>query len=277
MSAPVLEEIIIRPIRGPEAISLKEVWRYRNLLWSLVVKDIRVKYDALHLGFMWPLVRPLMIALVVALFKNATSAITGEQFPYLLYVHAGVIFWFFFAETVNEVAGGLQRDAALLMKVYYPRIISPMVSLFSSLFELAIAAIPLVVMMFIYQEHPGMSFWLFPLVLLQLLLFTLGCGLILSYLSMHVRDFSQGVGLILYIGIFVSPVFHNVDILPQSLQQFSQLNPMVGTLNAFRSVLFEKAEFPWQEWGMSCLVTAAILAVGLGLFKRLQHKVVELL
>jgi lipopolysaccharide transport system permease protein len=277
MTETTLEETIIRPIQGAEAIKIREVWRYRNLLYSLAVKDIRVKYDALHLGFMWPLVRPLLITIIVSLFKNATSAETGEKLPYLLFVYAGVLFWFYFAETLIEVAGGLQRDAALLMKVYYPRIISPLVSLFSSLFELGIALLPLVLIMLIYGVGPGLSLLLLPLVFLQLMLFTLGCGLILSYLSLHVRDFQLAVGLVLYIGIFVSPVFHNVDILPPSLTTLSRLNPMLGTLNAVRCTLFDLPGFPWAQWGISCGVTLLILCIGVALFKRLQHKVVEML
>lgn len=277
MSKTALAETIIRPIRGAEALKLREVWQYRGLLSSLVVKDIRVKYDALHLGFMWPLARPLLVAVVVGMFKSATSAETGERLPYLLFVYAGVIFWFYFADTLNEVSVGLERDAALLMKVYYPRIISPLVSLFSSLLDLCIAVIPLLAMMFAFGIGPGASLLLLPFVLIQLMLFTLGCGLILSYLSLHVRDFRPAAGLVLYIGIFVSPVFHNMDILPPWLMPLGRLNPMVGTLDAIRCILFDLPYFPWVQWGTSCAVTAVVLIIGIELFKRLQHKVIEML
>lgn len=277
MSDRTLQETIIRPIHGAEALKLREVWQYRDLLYSLVVKDIRVKYDALHLGFLWPLARPLLMAVVVGMFKNATAADMNERLPYLLYVYAGVLFWFYFAETLNEVAGGLQRDAALLMKVYYPRIISPMVAVFSSLFELSVAVVPLVAVMIYYGVLPGPSLILLPLILAQLMALTLGCGLILSYLSLHVRDFQPAVGLVLYVGIFVSPVFHNVDILPAALAPIGKLNPMVGTLKAVRSAIFELPPFPWVEWGASCLASAVILFIGIELFKRLQHKALEML
>jgi homopolymeric O-antigen transport system permease protein len=276
-TAEDLTEVIIRPIRGAEPIRVREVWSYRSLLFSLVLKDLRLTFDALHLGFMWPLIRPLTMAMVVVLFKNATSAETGEALPYMLFVYSGVVVWFYFAETLNDVASGLQRDSALLMKVYYPRIISPLVSIFSSLFELSIQLFPLIVMMVVYRVGPDWHLLLFPVVLLQLTLFTLGCGLILSYLAMHVRDFERAVSLVLYVGIWVSPVFHSLDILPKTFLPLSSLNPMLGTLGATRSVLFARTPFPWNDWAVSCGATLVVLWVGLTLFKRLQHKIVELL
>ncbi len=276
-AAEDLTEVIIRPIRGAEPIRLREVWDYRSLLFSLVLKDLRLTFDMLHLGFIWPLIRPLTMAMVVVLFKNATAADTGETLPYMVFAYSGIVVWFYFAETLNSVASGLQRDSALLMKVYYPRIISPLVSIFSSLFELGIQLLPLLVMMVVYRVGPGLTFVLFPLVLLQLTLFTLGCGLILSYLAMHVRDFQQATGLVLYVGMWVSPVFHSLDILPDTFLPLSKLNPMLGTLGAMRSVLFDRTAFPWADWGVSCGATLVVLWVGLAMFKRLQHKIVELL
>ena len=236
-----------------------------------------MRFDALHLGFVWPLIRPLTMAMVVVLFKNATAADTGEELPYMVFVYSGIVVWFYFAETLNAVASGLQRDSALLMKVYYPRIISPLVSIFSSLFELGIQLLPLVVMMVVYRVGPDLNLVLFPLVLLQLTLLTLGSGLILSYLAMHVRDFERVIGLVLYVGMWVSPVFHNLDILSTTSLPLSTLNPMVGTLGAMRSGAFARTAFPWADWGVSCGATLVVLWVGLALFKRLQHKIVELL
>jgi lipopolysaccharide transport system permease protein len=275
--SPALPETLIKPVRGPEPIHVAEVWQYRGLLLSMVTRDLRVKFDALHLGFFWPVVRPLMITLIIVFFKNATSAETGEALPYFLFVYAGAVFWFYFAEAVIDVGGGLQRDAALLMKVYYPRIISPLVSLFSTLVELGIQLVPLVMMMIYYRVVPGLTIFLFPLVMLQLLLFTLACGLILSYLGMHVRDFERAVGLVLYVGIFISPVFHDVNILPPQLRGLAELNPMKGTLEAIRAVLFDRTPFPWTSWWISSTITAVTLVLGISLFKRLQHKAVELL
>lgn len=270
-------EIVIRPIRGAEPINLREVWAHRGLLYSLVLKELRLRFDAMHLGFLWPVVRPLLIATVVTMFKNATSADTGQTLPYFLFTYAGVVFWFHFADSVQEIAGGLQRDADLLMKVYYPRIISPLVSACSGLVELSIEMVPLMAMMVYFGVYPGWAVILFPLVLLQLVLFSLGCGLILSYLNVHVRDFERVVGLILYVGIFVSPVFHDVRILPAGLAWIGRINPMDGTLTALRASLAGGSAFPWSDWGVACAITAGTLWAGIALFRRLQHRLVEML
>ncbi len=270
------DTLVIRPVSGAQAVDFGELYRYRGLLRRLVWKEVRVKFDSMHLGLLWPTARPLLMVCIFVLFKNVSQARTGETVPFPLFVYSGIIAWFYFAETLGDVAFAFQRDAGLIAKVYYPRLISPLVSIVSNLYDLAIAAVPLVVMMIYYRIAPGVSVLLLPLVLAQMLILTLGAGLIFATLALRVRDFERFLGLVVYVGLFLSPVYISLDRFTEGKRFWALINPMAGTLSAWRAALFGQA-FPWTWWLQSCVITGILLALGWMMFRRVQAKILELL
>ena len=270
------ETIVIRPVSSGQTVDLGELYRYRGLLRRLVWKEVRVKFDSMYLGFLWPTARPLLMVVIFVLFKNVSKATTGETVPFPLFVYSGIIAWFYFAETLGDVAFAFQRDAGLISKVYYPRMVSPLVSILANLYDLAIAAVPLAAMMIYYRVTPGVSVLLLPLVLVQMLILTLGAGLIFATLALRVRDFERVLGLVVYVGLFLSPVYISLDRFTETKRSWTLVNPMAGTLSAWRATLFGQA-FPWTWWLQSCVITGILLVLGWNMFRRIQAKILELL
>src|ERR1043166_7337250 len=141
------EEIVIRPARELLRIDLREYYRYRHLLASLIWRDIRLQFDQMYLGFVWASIRPLLYVFVFVAFRNLSEANTHVSIPYPLYVYSGLILWYYFVEASMDTAACLKRDAYLLTKVYYPRLITPVVSVVSNLVGFGMACAPLAIMM----------------------------------------------------------------------------------------------------------------------------------
>jgi lipopolysaccharide transport system permease protein len=273
--ARAVEEVVIRPPGAFAHINLLELYRYRGTLWRKAKQRVRIQYDEMLLGLFWAVARPLIMVLVFWAFRGLAKAKMGVSIPYPLYVYSGLVVWFYFTEAAMGVAMSLQRDAALIQKVYYPRLVSPLSYLVAATYNLALAAIPLAAMMCISGEYPGWRILLLPLVLGQLMLMTLGVGLVFSSLILISRDWERSLGFVLYVGFWVSPVIYAVGLIPSAHQIFYLSNPMIGTLLAMRSALFSHFELPWGSWAYSLLFSAVITGLGLLLFQRSERTLAD--
>lgn len=272
---PALPEVVIRPPGTFAAIDLRELWRYRGTLYRKVRQRIRVSYDDMLLGFFWAVARPVIMVLVFTFFRNIADANVGVTIAYPLYLYSGLVTYYFFSEAASRIAGSLRTDSATLKKVYYPRLISPLTFLFSNLYDLCLAIVPLAIMMIIWSEAPGANLLLLPLVIGQLLVLTLGIGLVFSALSLSSRDWDRFLKFALYVGLWASPVIYATGRLPESLLGVYRLNPMVGTLDAVRAVCFGHYPFPTATWLYASAVSVVLLVVGLLLFQRCERTLVD--
>jgi lipopolysaccharide transport system permease protein len=261
-------EVIIRPPGTFVHLDLPELWRYRSTLWSKVKQRVRLQYDDMGLGLFWAVARPLIMVLVFWAFRGLSQARTGVDIPYVLYVYSGLVAWFYFTEASTAVAMSLSRDAGLIQKVYFPRLISPLSHLLGETYNVALAAVPLVVMMVSFGEYPGWSLLLLPLVLAQLMLLVLGVGMAFSSLILTGRDWERVLQFSLYLGLWVSPVIYSVAMIPKRYELVYLANPMSGTLLALRAALFGSVDFPWGPWAHASAFSVALAGLGLLLFQR---------
>ncbi len=268
-------ETIIRPPDQAGWPPVTELWAYRGLLRSLVARQVKLDYRELSLGLFWALARPLTMLAIFTLFKRYSAARTGVSVPYPIYLYSGLIFWFFFTDATTGAANAIQRDVGLIRKIYFPRLISPLISLFSQLVPLAIAALPLVVLMIAFGTPPSWRLILLPLVLLQCALLILGLGGLFSALSLQSKDWQRLLGLCLYVGIFLSPVIYAPAMLPDAVQPLLQLNPMSGTLMAIRACLMEAVPFPLMPWLYALAVSLAMFLIGGFMFQRAESAFVD--
>jgi lipopolysaccharide transport system permease protein len=229
----------------------------------------------MHFGFVWAFTRPVLYVLVFALFRNLSGANTGVDIPYPLYVFSGLIVWYYFLDAVMSSAGALQRDAGLLSKVYFPRIITPLVPIISALANLVLGCIPLAIMMIWFGVYPGWRLILLPVVLIQCLVLVAGVGTLVATLSLNSRDWDRFLQFTLYLGIFVSPVIYAPTMIPKAAQTVYSLNPLVGTLLAFRSTLFDSFEFPLPQFLYSVAVSVILFALGIWTFRRAEMEMVD--
>lgn len=254
----VEKELVIRPPTGFGKFDPAEYYRYRHMLMSLVSRDIKSQFDEMHLGFIWAVIRPLTVAFVFTFFKHFSGTASGLEIPYLLYVYSGLAFWYYFTDATMQTAGSVKKDAAIISKIYFPRLIVPMVPIMSNLVGLGVAMVPLAIMMIFYQTMPSLTILLLPVVVAQCMLFIFGLGTLFAALTINNRDLEQFLSFALYIGLFISPIFFVPDLLPAWARALMFLNPMNGTLSALRACLFDGIAFPVASWmyalGISCLM-----------------------
>jgi lipopolysaccharide transport system permease protein len=256
------KELIIKPPQNIRGLDFTEYYRYRHMLKSLVRRDIKSQFEDMYLGYVWATVRPLSVALVFKLFKSSSGANTHVSVPYVMFVYSGLIFWYYFTDAVMQTAGSVRKDSSIISKLYFPRLITPMVPILSNLIGLGIAAIPLLMMMSWYQILPSYKILLLPAVVMQCMALAFGVGTLFAALTVTNRDLEQFLSFAMYIGLFVSPVFFIPDMLPAWARAFSFFNPMAGTLLAFRACIFTDIVFPTTLWAYSCAFTIFAVTIG---------------
>lgn len=256
------KEIVIRPPRGMSRLDISELFSYRHMLASMVRRNIKTDFEGMYLGVVWAVIRPTTLAIIFGLFRDISGTGANHTIPYMLYVYSGLVLWYYFTDATMQVAGSVKKDAAIIKKVYFPRLITPIVPVLSNLSNLAIATVPLILMMSWYGLWPGMSILLLPLVIIQCMCMVFGIGSLFAAFTIANRDLEQFLSFILYIGLFVSPILFWPDLLPVWAKWFVSVNPMTGTLLALRAVLFDGTAFPVAQWIYSCAFTAFIVLIG---------------
>ncbi|HXH83597.1 MAG TPA: ABC transporter permease [Candidatus Tectomicrobia bacterium] len=268
-------EIVIRPAREAGGLDPGELWRTRHILRALVWRSVRNRFADTYLGVAWLCVRPLLFVLVFVTFKRLSNADPHVEIPYPLYVYSGLILWYYLIESASEAAGAVTVDAALLKKVYYPRIYTPLTPILANLTGLGVALIPLAAMMAWYGVSPGPRLLLLPVVGVQAVSLALGIGALVASLTLGSRDWERALGFLFYLGLFVSPVIYAAEMIPAAFRPVYFFNPFAGTLLAFRSVLFADQPFPVWEWAYAVVFSAVMCAIGLRAFRLAEAELAD--
>ncbi|MGE3267344.1 MAG: ABC transporter permease [Chloroflexota bacterium] len=266
---------VIRPPAPGFGIDFGELWQYRHLFAALVWRNVRVEFDATRLGSLWAVARPLLFTLVFVMFRGFSGANTHVELPYALYVFSGLVLWMYFLDAATSSAGAIRLDSALLTKVYYPRLLTPLVPVVAALVSIGIALVPLIAMMVWFGVRPGWPVLLLPLVLVQVMALAVGVGTIISSISIENRDWERALAFGLSIGLWLSPVIYAPKMIPQPLDALYHLNPMVGILLAFRATLFDGFPLPTWEWASSGVCTVIVLALGIWAFRRTEASLAD--
>jgi homopolymeric O-antigen transport system permease protein len=265
----------IRPVAPGLRVVLAELWQYRHLFVALVWRNVRVEFDASRLGSAWAVARPILFTTVFVLFRGLSGANTHVDLPYALYVFSGLVLWTYFLDAATSSAGAIRLDSALLTKVYYPRLLTPLVPVVASLVSIAIALVPLAAMMIWFGVRPGWLVLLLPVVLIQAAALALGVGTIVSSISIENRDWERALAFMLSIGLWLSPVIYAPGMIPEMFRSLYHVNPMVGLLLAFRAVLFEGFPLPVWDWLYSLGCTMVVVAFGIGAFRRSEARLAD--
>lgn len=265
----------IRPAGPGLAVLFAEFWQFRHLFTALVWRNVRVEFDATRLGSAWAIARPILFTLVFVLFRGFSGANTHVDLPYALYVFSGLVLWMYFLDAATSSAGAIRLDSALLTKVYYPRLLTPLVPVVASLISVVIALVPLVAMMAWFGVRPGWLIVLLPVVLIQAVVLALGVGTLVSAISIENRDWERALAFLLSLGLWLSPVIYAPDMIPAVLRDLYHLNPMVGLLLAFRAVLFDGFPLPIWDWMYSLGCSVFILALGVWAFRRTEANLAD--
>ena len=261
--------IVIRPINGWVPLNLGELWDYRELLYSFIIRDIRIRYKQTALGAAWAVIQPLFMMIVFTLAFGRLAKIPSEGLPYPLFSYAALLPWTLFSEGIARSTNSMITNANIMTKVYYPRLIMPISGILSPLIDFTIAFIILLGMMLYYGFIPTINILFLPAFILLALGTSLGVGLWLSALNVQYRDFQYTVPFLIQLWLFASPVVYPSSLLPEPYRALFGLNPMAGVIEGFRWALLGTAP-PSYLIAISALMVAALLISGALYFRRME-------
>ena len=272
------ETTIIEPGRSARNYR-QDLWKYRELFYVLSWRDLKVRYKQTAIGVLWAFIRPALTLVIFTIVFNRVAGLSAESnMPYALMVLAGLLPWQFFAGAVGESSNSLTQNSALITKVYFPKMIIPASTVVTSLVDFMIAFLLLLPLMFFYGYWPGFRLLFIPILLVPLLSLSLGFGLLLSALNVQFRDFRYVIPFLLQLGLYLSPVGFSSQALPERWQLWYPLNPMVGIIDAFRWAFSTlPLPFPWQSFGITCLLSGGIWLVGWRYFRRREKNFADVI
>ena len=256
-------------MNGWVPIDLKEIWEYRELLQTFVVRDIKVRYKQTALGAAWAVIQPLLMMVVFTLFFGKLAKIPSEGIPYPIFSYAALLPWTLFAEGLTRSTSSMISNAGIMTKVYFPRLILPISGVISPLVDFAIAFVILLGMMLYFGFFPTVNIIWLPAFILLALATSLGVGLWLSALNVQYRDFQYTVPFLIQLWLFASPVVYPSTLLPEPYRMIYGLNPMAGVIEGFRWALLGTSP-PSSLIVVSVVVVIAILISGAFYFRRME-------
>ena len=267
------EQPLVRlaPGKSGSAIRLKDLWAYRELLYFLTWRDVKVRYKQTSLGAAWAVLQPLLTMLVFTLLFGRLAGIQSGDIPYPLFSYAGLLIWTFFANAISNSGNSLVSSANLITKVYFPRMIIPAAAVIAGLVDLAIALIVLVPLMIYYKASVGVGVVMIPLLLALCALLALGVGMWLSALNVKYRDIRYAIPFLIQLWMFASPVIYPASLLPEKWRWILFLNPLTGIIDNFRIALFGGQSFAWKSLGISAVVTIFVLFYSAYSFRRMER------
>lgn len=262
--------IILKPSKGWLGIDFKELWRYRELVFFLTWRDIKVRYKQALLGVSWAILQPLLTMVIFTLIFGVLLGTPSENVPYPLFSLTALLPWQLFANALQRSSVSLVGNANLLTKIYFPRLAIPLSSVFAALVDFGVSFIVLLGVMFYYRYWPGWNIlWLIPMVLLALLT-ALAVGLWLSALNVQYRDVQHMVPFIIQVWMYASPIVYPIETIPEGTWRYLySLNPMVGVIQGFRWVLLGSTP-PDINALISVVVVFIIFISGLLYFRRME-------
>lgn len=266
---------VIEPREGWQLIDLRELWEYRELLWVLSSRDVRVRYRQTLLGAGWAIVRPLLSMVVFSLVFGKLAGIPSDGYPYPIFVYTGLVPWTFFSSAVNASGASLIGSAGLITKVYFPRLLVPLASVGAVLVDLLVSSLVLLAMMAWYHVPLTSAVLATPFLLALLAVTAVAAGVLIAALSVSYRDLQQVVPFLLQLWLYVSPVIYPVSLFPERWRWVLFLNPITGLVEGFRAALLGKpvAVGPIVLSGM---VALALLATAAIVFQRFERRFADL-
>jgi lipopolysaccharide transport system permease protein len=266
----------IRPPHGWQPVNLAELWRYRELLWFLAVRDVMVRYKQTALGVAWAVLQPLFTMIVFSIFFGKLGGLPSDGLPYPLFALCALLPWQLFAYALTQSSNSVVAEQRLITKVYFPRLIVPVSSVLSGLVDFGIAFVLLLGMMAAYQLTGacqlalGVPLLALPLFVLFAVAAALAVGLWLAALNVQYRDFRYTIPFLTQFWMFASPVAYPSSLVPEAWRPLYGLNPMAGVIEGFRWALLGNANPSWGLLAVSAAATAVLLTGGLFYFRRME-------
>ena len=262
---------VIEPKKRWVPIDFKEIKEYRELLYFLTKRDIKVRYKQTVLGGLWAIIQPVFTMVIFTLFFGRLAKIPSDAIPYPIFVYAGLLPWTYFANALSNSGNSLVGSANLITKVYFPRLIVPASASLAGLLDFFIAMLVMGAMMIYYQFIPSFGIFLFPVLVGLTFLCSVGVGLWLSALNVQYRDIRYVIPFLVQIWMFVSPVIYPVSMVDKKYQWLLALNPMGGVIKAYRASLLGHQPIDWSLLSLSTAIILLLFISGLYYFRSMER------
>ena len=263
--------VLIRPISGWVPINLRDLWEYRELLYFLMWRDIKVRYKQTALGMAWVVLQPLLLMLVFTIFFGRLVELPSDRISYPIFTYTALLPWQLFSRALNEGSMSLIAHERVITKTYFPRILLPASAVLASLIDFGIAFLVLIGFIIVYGVYPGLAIFTLPLFVLLLVLAAFGVSLWLAAFNVMYRDVRYVLPFLTQIWMFATPIIYPVSVVPDSWRLLYSLNPMVGVVEGFRWALLGESNGMDVTIGLSVFVVAGVLGGGVLYFQSVQQ------
>lgn len=273
--------VVIQPTRGWASLHLRAVWEYRELLYFLAWRDVKVRYKQTILGVLWIVLQPVVSMVVFSVLFGGLLKVPSGGVPYPIFAYAALLPWNYFAGSLNRSSTSVVNSAQLITKVYFPRLIIPISGTLSGLVDFGVAFVVLLGLMMYYGIAPTMATLLLPGFLLLAMLTALGFGLWLSALNVRYRDINYLVPFLVQIWMYATPVIYGSTLIPERFRFLLGLNPMTGVVEGFRWALLSNhladAHPPGFLFSISIAISLAVLVSGVVFFRNTERSFADII
>jgi lipopolysaccharide transport system permease protein len=263
--------IYIKPSKGLAALNLRDLWIYRELIFFMMWRDVKVKYKQTLLGMAWAVIQPVMTMLVFTFLFDRIAKLPTDGIPYPVFSFTALLPWGLFVVALNQGSRSLVAHNNMVTKIYFPRLILPMSSVFAGLVDFAIAFVILIGLMLYFRVTPAYELlWTLPLFLLLALITALGVALWLSAFNVKYRDVNHALPFLTQFWLFLTPVAYSSSVISEKWQLLYSLNPMAGVVNGFRWALLGSGSGPDLALWISVIISIVIFISGLFYFRSME-------
>jgi len=269
--------VVLRPTAGWRAVNLRELWRFRDLVWALAIRDVKLRYRQTVLGVIWVVIQPLLAAGIFSFVFGRVAGLSSGNVPYVVFAFAGLLGWNLFQSTVAKGSISLISNASMLSKIFFPRLALPVSTVPGTLLDFTVGLGAFLVVAALKHSLPGLPILTLPLWIVLMLCIALGLALLSSALMVSYRDVVQVVPVALQMLLYITPVAYSLDNVPSSLRFVYALNPLVGVLEGFRWALVPGYDAQLGYAVYSAVFAVVALAVGLLSFARMERKFADVI
>lgn len=262
---------ILKNRPGWQALNLRELWQYRDLLYFLVWRDIKSRYAQSVLGVGWAIIQPVFNMLVFTIIFGNLASVSSDGVPYAIFNFAALVPWTYFANALSGAATSLVTSSSMISKVYFPRLLIPLAPALGKLVDFAIAMAILLLLVVWFQVTPNLNVLALPLLVLIMVLVASGAGMWLTALSIQYRDISYALSFIIQMLMYASPVVYSASSVPAQFRLLYGINPMVGVIEGFRSAFLSTNPMPWDLILVAGLSALFLSVSGAFYFRRMER------
>ena len=267
-----LPRIIINNDNGiKKLINLRELWKYRDLFWFLVKRDIKTRYAQSVIGVGWAVIQPVFSMIVFTIVFGNIAKINSEGIPYAIFSYTALVPWTYFSSTLTDSSKSLISSSNLITKVYFPRLVIPIAPALAKLVDFGISFLILIGMMVWFGITPSIWAAFIPLFVLIMMLTATGAGMWLTALAIQYRDIQYGSSFFIQLLLYVSPVIYPASSVPDKFQLVYALNPMVGVIEGFRAALLGTHSMPWFYLGIGTASALVLFVSGVLYFRKMER------